>query len=175
MKKLIPVLALVLGQVALSAQMAPVLAKGIKELAVSPNAVTDPVLPLYRISGVYEDLRPAGNPGEVSTGFFCSSSSAVQEKLLIYIYNEDGTLVAAKTYILEPGQSGIFTTKRVGIFQNEIVIPLGVPVLGGKARISGTSTNMNCGAAQIPGNTASYVAGVGLHVVRFNPYPGSQE
>jgi len=168
MKKLFPVLAAII--LAQFAQTIPARAKGVKDLGVAPAAVADPLKALYRFVGVYDD-----RVGVTSTALFCSSSSTVLERLTIYLNNEEGTIVGARSYSLEPDATGIFTTRPIAVYQGENVIPLAIPIYAGRARIYASSSAVHCSATLITNNYSNLLLATPLHGVRFTVVPGTLE
>ena len=133
-------------------------------------ATGDPLKAIYRVSGV-TDSGGGSNVGR-ATSFHCSNFSSVTERILIQIRGAVGQLVASKSFDV-PTQATLSTgTHGTDIFLDG---SLGTGlVLEGLAVIQSTSSLVICNAMIVDAASTS-VHAVTLPMVRFNPWPGSQE
>jgi hypothetical protein len=138
----------------------------------APLAVGDPLVRLYRISGVRDN--GAGSELGVATSFHCTSASTVDETLRIVIRNFDGTVVGSRTITHHPQDTATFSTHFTRIFTEDFQLSRGVIINQGSAEISATSTDIFC-SAMIVNAASSSPDGIALHMVRFNAAAGSQE
>jgi hypothetical protein len=138
----------------------------------APLAATDPLLRIYRISGVRDN--GGGSEVGVATSFHCSSASTVNESLRIVVRNFDDTLVATRTFILRPRDTLTLSTHFTKVFVEDFTLSPGVAIKQGSAEILATSANVFCSAMIIDAASPSPL-GVALHMVRFNAAAGSQE
>ncbi|HET6378524.1 MAG TPA: hypothetical protein VFG05_09505 [Methylocella sp.] len=140
--------------------------------AVTPQALTYPQQIIYRVSGVRDD----GQKPElgVATSFHCTNWSNLPEKLAIAVYNFNGGLARARSFIVNSHHTFTVSTHRTKIFSEDAVLSPGVDIDQGYAQIHSTTTNIYC-SAMIVDAASSAPAGIALHLVRFNPYPGSTQ
>lgn len=140
--------------------------------AVAPQALTYPQQIIYRVSGVRDDGQ--GAQLGVATSFHCTNWSNLPEKLAIAVYNFNGALARARSFIVNSHYTFTVSTHKTLIFsENEILSP-GVDIDQGYAQIHSTTTNIYC-SAMIVDAASSSPAGIALHLVRFNPFPGSTQ
>jgi hypothetical protein len=168
-------IALSIAAVALLAAMLPAHAqRAYPEGAApaAPLATTDPLVRLYRISGVRDN--GAGADGGVATSFHCSSFSTVDEKLRITLRNFNHTQVANRTVTIHPLDTVTLSTHFARIFTEDLQLSPGVNINQGSAEIFATSVDIVCSAMIIDAAVA-FPDGVALHMVRFNAAPGTQE
>jgi hypothetical protein len=135
-------------------------------------AATDPLLRIYRISGVRD--TGAGDEVGVATSFHCTSASTVDESLRIVVRNFDDTLVASRAFIVHPRDTLSLSTHFTKVFVEDFVLSRGVIIKQGSAEITATSADIFCSAMIIDAASASPL-GIALHLVRFNAAAGSQE
>jgi hypothetical protein len=138
----------------------------------APLATTDPLVRLYRISGVRDN--GGGVEFGVATSFHCSSASTVDETLRITLRNFDGTQVASRAVTLPPRDTVTLSTHITRIFTEDVALSRGVVINQGSAEILGTSADIFCSAMIVDAATGS-PQGIALHMVRFNAATGSQE
>src|SRR3954449_13517821 len=138
----------------------------------APLAVGDPIMRLYRISGVRDN--GAGSDAGVATSFHCSSFSTVDEKLRITLRNFNHTQVANRAITIHPLDTVTLSTHLTRIFTEDFQLSPGVSINQGSAEIFATSVDIVCSAMIIDAAVA-FPDGVALHMVRFNAAPGTQE
>ena len=138
----------------------------------APLAVGDPLVRIYRISGVRDN--GAGAELGVATSFHCSSASSVDETLRIVIRNFDGTVVGSRAITHHPQDTVTFSTHFTRIFTEDFALSRGVVINQGSADISATSPDIIC-SAMIVNAASTSPDGIALHMVRFNAAAGSQE
>ncbi|HET6376533.1 MAG TPA: hypothetical protein VFF88_10840 [Methylocella sp.] len=140
--------------------------------AVSPQALTYPLQIIYRVSGVRDDGQ--GPELGVATSFHCTNWSNLPEKLAIAVYNFNGALVRAANFIVNSHHTFTISTHKTNIFSEDAILRPGVDIDQGYAQILSTTTNIYCSAMIVDAASAS-PAGIELHLLRFNPYPGSTQ
>lgn len=138
----------------------------------APLATTDPFVRIYRISGVRDN--GGGNESGVATTFHCSSASTVNESLRIVVRHFDGDVAGSRTFTLQPNRTATISTHFTRLFFEDAVTSRGVVINSGSADILATSVNIYCSAMILNAGSLS-PDGIGLHMVRFNAIPGSQE
>lgn len=139
----------------------------------APQAITDPLTTVYRVSGVRDDGSATDNTG-VATVFSCSTNSAAQERIRVFVRGSGGTIVGDLTATASARGTLTFATHATAAFiENAGSLTTGT-VAQGAATIQSTTTNITCSAMIV--NAASSVPdGVALHMQRFNPLAGTQE
>jgi hypothetical protein len=147
-------------------------AKQSEAQAVSPQALTYPQQIIYRVSGVRDDGQ--GPQLGVATSFHCTNWSNLPEKLAISVYNFNGTLARARSFIVNSHHTFTVSTHETKIFSEDVFLSPGVDIDQGYAQILSTTTNIYC-SAMIVDAASSSPTGIELHLVRFNPYPGSTQ
>lgn len=135
----------------------------------APAGTGDPVKTLYRVSGL-KDSGGADNQGLV-TVILCTNFSQEGEYLKVGLYDYSGTVLANSTYYMNSRRTAAFMTRgNTSYTGTQISIPV---VNSGFAVISSTTTNLHCSASVI--NAGVVGQGFALHMVRYNPHPGSVE
>lgn len=140
--------------------------------APSPYATTDPLLVIYRVSGVFDsgDSDGAG----IATIFHCSNTSSVQEKLQIQVRQFNGTVLATKDFFMGANRTLTLVTHAGSFFGTDGYLTPTIKVDQGFARISSTARGTYCSAMII--DAAAFVPeGISLHMVRSNAPTGVQE
>jgi hypothetical protein len=140
--------------------------------AKAPEAVGDPLKRLYRISGV-RDTGSGLNAG-VATSFHCTSFSTVDETLQVSVRNFNGTVVVTRNITITPFRTLTLSTHGTLLFAEDSILSPGVIINQGSANILATDINIFCSAMIVDAATAS-PQGISLHMVRYNPVPGTQE
>ena len=138
----------------------------------APLATTDPLVRLYRISGV-RDNGGATNAG-VATSFHCTSFSTVDERVRITLRNFNATQVASRAFVLHSRDTITLSTHLTTIFTDDFQLSPGVVINQGSAEILGTSADIICSAMIVDAGVA-FPDGIALHMVRFNAAAGSEE
>ena len=131
----------------------------------APQAVSDPLKVIYRVPGVRDT---AG----IATVFSCTSNSSVEELLKSTVRKDDGSeagfaqipIPARSTRVVATRDTNAFTESASGFATD----------LQGIATISASTTNVFC-SAMLVDPTPTTPNGIALHMVRFNPHPGTEE
>jgi hypothetical protein len=139
-------------------------------MPAAPKAVGGPLKLIYRVSGVRDDGTGAG----VATSFHCTSGSAVNETLRIGVRNNAGSVAGMQTVPISPNRTITMSTHSTNIFGNDRLLAPGVVIIQGSAQILATSNKVFC-SAMIVDAAAAVPQGIALHMVRFDPFPGTQE
>ena len=163
------------GAIALLAAMVPAQAQRAYPEGAAPApplATTDPLVRLYRISGVRDN--GAGNEAGIATSFHCTSASTVDESVRIIVRHFDGTLAGSRTFTLAPRRTVTISTHFTRLFFEDAVLSRGIVINSGSAEILATSVEIFCSGMIVNAATA-LPDGITLHVVRFNAATGSQE
>jgi hypothetical protein len=138
-----------------------------------PKAVGGPLKPIYRVSGVL-NTSGAASTG-VATTFHCTNTGAVAETIRVTVRDYDGKIVGTpQTRTLSPSSTETMSTHQTSIFYDPNSLAEGITVNQGSAYIVATSNKIIC-SAMIVDAAASVPQGVALHLVRYDPFPGSQE
>jgi hypothetical protein len=131
-------------------------------------AVGDPEVILYRGSGLADN----GPGGSTVTTISCTPFSGVNENIRVVVRNLTGDIVANKAGVTSHLNTAVFSTSDTAIYLDINMATGAFP--GGTVAIAATSTSVACTAMLIqPNNTAP--VGVQLHMIRFNPLPGTAE
>jgi len=139
---------------------------------VVPNAVGDPLMPIYRGSGVRDD-GAASNTG-IATAIHCTSFSIGTETVRLTIRNWDNSLLVQFSYTLGAQATATATTHPTIVFDEDFgsLFTPGTIANQGYIAIHATSTNILC-SAQVVDAAAAVPNGWDLHLVRFNAMTGS--
>jgi hypothetical protein len=132
---------------------------------------TDPILLIYRASGVRDD--GSGPSAGVATVFLCTNLSSANELLTVLVRNFDGTLLASSTVGIGSAQTYTMSTHGIVAFFSDQNLATGL-VDQGYVAIGSTTTEMTC-SVLIVDAANSKPAGLPLHMVRYNPSPGTME
>jgi hypothetical protein len=135
------------------------------------GAVTDPLKIIYKVSGV-NDTGDATNVG-IATSFICTNFGNVEEKLRFLVREENGN-ATTKFLNVGSGETVTASTHFTNVFSEDLTLTPGISIRQGAAAISATSVNVFC-SAMIVDAASSSPNGIALHLVRFNPAPGTQE
>jgi hypothetical protein len=133
--------------------------------------VGDAEIVLYRVSGVY-DSGGADNTG-VATTFFCTNVSGVPETIRFVVRSAGGSLVVNVAFTINHLQTLTVSTHFTVRFGEDASLATG-GVNGGTAAIAATSQHMTC-SAMIVDAAAAVPQGIALHLLRYNPIPGTEE
>lgn len=140
----------------------------------SPMAATDPFLLIYRVPGVSD----SGSMADVgtATAFMCTNFSRTSESIRITVRDFDSVVYGQETYLVQPRHTHTVATHWTkSLIENDgsYLVRSG-GVRQGLATIEATSTNVHC-SVMIVDSSLPNGNGVALHMVRFNPHPGSVE
>src|SRR3954465_10772934 len=138
-----------------------------------PLAATDPLVAIYRASGVSD--TGSGVQLGVATAFPCTSSSTVAEKLRNIVRAPNGTVIADKTYSIAGRQTFTASTHFTAFFTEEDSLSAGVIIDQGTVTIQAATTNITCSAMIVDAANLPPTFAVALHLQRFNPLSGTQE
>lgn len=137
-----------------------------------PEATTDPLKGIYRVSGV-RDNGGAINTG-VATSFHCTNFSTVTENIRYLILNFNGIVVADVTATVASFRTHTASTHGTVMFNEDAFLSTGTVIEQGFAIIQATSPKVFC-SAMIIDAAAAVPNAVSLHMVRVSPVPGTQE
>ncbi len=132
---------------------------------------------IYRASGVIDNRYPGyGNPTYIgsATVVTCTNFSTSSQYINMRFVNYDGTNIRELSFIRSRGLSYTVATHAVGAFPASMYLVQPVSYSGGSLEISATSPAVICSAVVVD-SAGTNAAGISLHLVRFNPYPGTQE
>jgi len=151
-----------------------------KLLAVFAAATLTAVLPaqattfslrtIYIASGVTDDGGPA-NTG-MATTVLCTNASGKSTTLRIAFYDADGAIRGLSAVIIPHLRTYTLSTHVVAAFTDQSAST--GAILQGVLNVSTTESAVFC-SAMIVDAAAALVDGVDLHMVRFNPHPGTVE
>lgn len=145
-------------------------AEGSRGGQVAPQSTSDPLKVLYRIMGVRDS---GGYEQGTATVFHCTNFSNAMELISVKAYNYLGQLVANSTISAPSRWPKTIATHLTAAYNEDHVLSAS-GMTQGYVVISSTTTNLHCTAMTI--DAASPVpVGVALHMIRFNPQPGSVE
>ena len=140
--------------------------------ALAQGAVGGALSLIYRASGV------RGTSGAPQTGtatsIHCTNTSTVNENLVIVVRNIDGTIISNSTFSVAPFWTFTASTHDTAVFVEGALLSPGVGINQGVVSIASTTLNMHCTAMILDAASATPV-GIALHMVRFNPAPGTME
>lgn len=139
--------------------------------SISPQAGTDPLKVIYRVSGLIDD-GGADNSG-VASVVTCTNFSSTSENLRFVILHWDGSQKKSVLYTMNPRKTSSISTHETRLFGEDFAFNSG-PLSQGVLVISATTTNVHCTVSVIDA-AATKPQGFDLHMVRFNPHPGSVE
>ena len=139
---------------------------------VAPMATTDPQIMIYRVAGVHNTYEP-DNDGS-STVFSCYNNSSVYETLRLRIIYRDGVLASDDSINMSPKRTLTLSTHNSAAFIEDLYLATGQLIMQGTAAIISTSKEIFC-SAMIVDAAASVPSGIALHMVRYNPAPGTVE
>ena len=127
---------------------------------------------IYIASGVF-DSGGAANTG-VASSVHCSNVSGVTASVRFVVYGPTGAMIGNHTTSLAHAAAFTASTRLTTIFPQETALHAGAANPQGTLMIEATQSGVFCTAMVIDAATAS-PNGVGLHLVRVNPHPGTLE
>ena len=127
---------------------------------------------IYAVPGVF-DSGEGPLTGEATT-FLCSNLSGASQQIRFSVFRPGGAAAVDKVYSFSKAQTLTISTHDTRPFaENAVLSTFGV--FGGVALILATSGGVYCSAFLVDAAAPSF-SGLGvLHMVRFNPVPGSME
>jgi len=134
--------------------------------------INDPEVIIYRISGV-ADSGGAPQTG-LATAFHCTNFSGVLENTRVVVRNAAGALLANTPLAVAHLHTVTWTTRDTALFSEDAVM-VATPIQQGTAAIAATSVNVLCTAMLLDASKSFEPQGIKLHMLRFNPIPGTQE
>lgn len=138
---------------------------------ISPNATTSPLITLYAVSGVVDLDYSAGI--NIATSFLCTNFSPVAERIRLQLFNYNGNTLYSSVFQVNRLQTITMSTHSTELFADDVNTATRA-INQGSAIISGTSNAIHC-SAMIVDAVARTAQGISLHMVRFNPRPGTSE
>lgn len=139
---------------------------------VAPMVTTDPEMMIYRVAGM-ADSGYTTMKG-VATSFMCYSNSAATEKVRVRILNWHGGVEADVSHEVKSKRTLTFSTRSTAWLAEDVLLAAGKVINQGTAAIIATSKEVYCSAMLIDA-AATVPSGIALHLVRFNPAPGTVE
>ena len=134
------------------------------------QATTFSLRTIYIASGVSDD-GGAANVGTATT-VFCTNASGKSTTLRIAFYDNAGTIRGLSAVIIPHLTTYTLSTHVVAFFSDQSAST--GAILQGVLNVSTTESAVFC-SAMIVDAAAATVQGVDLHMVRFNPHPGTVE
>ena len=140
--------------------------------APSAGATTFPTLTqIYAASGVIENSVTAVSG--LMTAISCTNMSGQTASVRYVFRREDGTIAAGGTLLVGSLASRVVTTQGSNNIINAFALPTSF-MTGGSLQVLSTESAVFCSAMMV--NAAGTEGpGVDLHMVRFNPHPGTVE
>ena len=138
---------------------------------VNPRAFPS-LTTIYVMSGV-RDTGSAADTG-TATIFHCSNWTASTQQVRFFVRTPNGAVVANKTYLFSAAGTVSLATHGTLVYGEDDYLAPGTVIKQGTAMIMATAPQVVC-SAQVIDAAAAAPVGVDLHLVRFNPWPGSQE
>jgi hypothetical protein len=136
------------------------------------GAVTDPLKIIYKASGLLDN--GGASAAGVATSMHCTNFGNVDERVRFLVRQSNGA-ATSQTTTVGAGQTVTASTHNTNIFGENITLTTGTSIRQGALAISSSSTtNVFCSAMIVDANSQVPV-GIALHLVRFNPAPGTQE
>ena len=139
---------------------------------VLPQATTDPLKVIYRVSGIRDD--GAGDNTGTATVFHCSNLSNVSENVRFAIHNSIGSLVANSTRTIPSKSTISVATHGTANSENLPHLSPGTVIGQGLAVIAATSPKVICTVIVVDAAAATPI-GTPLHLVRFTPMKDTLE
>ena len=142
--------------------------------AIPAKATTFPTLTrIYFAAGAMDNA--ANNPTWIATVVNCSNLSGQTASVRYQFRRADGTIAAGGTLLLANlATRTVFTEGGLAITSGT-EFPTG-SFFGGAVEILSTQSAIYCNAMLVDAATPAVVpAGIALHLVRFNPHPGTVE
>jgi|GEM_PF-6406250 len=151
--------------VATLASLVPLLTQRASGIAGGPISV------IYRASGVTDNGGPNGTG--VATSIFCTNTSPDTEQVVIVIRKDDGSIVYNNTFLITTFSTRAWSTHLTNVFV-EASLDVGVAIQHGVLGIGSTTTNLFCSVMVVDAASTNPV-GIPLHMIRYNPAPGTTE
>jgi hypothetical protein len=123
-------------------------------------------------SGVYDNGGPVA--AGVATAIICTNFTGATQSIRFLVRNWNATVVASSTFQVQSLRTFTATTHSVAAFFQDTTLSPGASIAQGSLRIFATSGQVTCTAVVIDASTAVPI-GIPLHLVRHNPWPGTQE
>ena len=141
--------------------------------ATPARAITFPALTTIYIASGASDHSP-GVAGR-ATFVTCTNMSGLTASVRYQFRGGSGTLLAGGTLLLSNLATHSITTEG-SVFLTQISLPTGA-FFGGTVQILSTQSAVYCSAMLINATTVldGGAEGIALHMVRFNPHPGTVE
>ena len=128
---------------------------------------------IYIIAGVHD------NGGAANTGFAstvsCINASGATQTIQVKAYGATGGLRGTSSLAASHGQVRTFSTHGTAAFAEDDDISPGLEINGGSFLVLATSPKVYCSAWMGDAALDPPASLVELHVVRFNPVPGTAE
>jgi hypothetical protein len=139
----------------------------------APNVAraTGPLKAIYRVAGVTDSGQTTATG--TATVFHCTNMSSADEVIRVQIRTSSGFLWRQEDIDIQPLRTWTISTHVTAVFFDNLFLNTGI-LDQGSAHISATHTNIYC-SAMIVDAEATVPQGIALHLVRFNPHPGTQE
>jgi len=131
---------------------------------------TDPLIQVYRFSGVRDD--GGANLAGTATSFHCTNFSGVTESFRVQVRNFGGTIVGDNTTTIGHNATVTTSTHGTNAYFEDVALNTGL-VNQGSARIWASSPSIVCTASTVDAAAAA-PAGIALQGIRFNPIPGTE-
>jgi len=139
---------------------------------VSPRSISDPLLAVYRTSGVRDDggLEDEG----LATVFNCTNVTNTANYIRFRIWDDNGVLVVDKNYTVNGGRTFTAVTHATNglFFLDAFLLAPGVTLNQGFVVIYSTTKNIMCTAMVVEAAARTIPNGIPLHLSRANPQPG---
>ena len=138
--------------------------------AVLPaQATTFSLRTIYAASGVTDDGGIINNG--IATSVHCTNLSGKTATIRVAVYNPTGTLVGSNAATVANLVTRTISTHSVVYFSE---LDLGTGAINqGVLNVSSTESGVFCTAMIV--SAAAPIAGIDLHMVRYNPHPGTVE
>ena len=127
---------------------------------------------IYVASGV-RDNGGAAFVG-VAASIHCTNWTAGAEQVRFLVRDYDGALVENKTVAIGALDTITASTHDTRAYDDDLFLSPGVVIRQGSVRVFATAAAITCTAQVIDASTVAPL-GVDLHLVRHNPWPGTQE
>jgi hypothetical protein len=142
------------------------------ERAVPTTRAFPSMTVIYEVAGVKDNgyARELG----MATSFLCTNADIATRTVRIVLRNKDGGTVANVTVNVLPFRTLTASTHETRMFVEPVILYPGHAISQGSAFISATSANVICSAMIVNAESLS-ADGIALHMVRYNPAPGTEE
>ena len=142
--------------------------------ATPVRATTFPTLTqIYFASGARDNSVDSDFTG-IGTIIDCTNMSGQTASVRYQFRHATGQLLAGATLLLANLATKTITSMGSASFTNDTPLPTGT-FLGGSIQILSTQSAVYCSAMIIRTDGGDDPSGVALHMVRFNPHPGTVE